>query len=169
MITSKQILHIIETYIKSKKVFNLQVDIYENPTSSDITSMIKTAREEVRKFDRVRFIADNNSKKVYVADSYNIIHDHMYTALGMTPNSFFNLSYPNLLDGTATLSSGSFVMTNWDRFGMQINKIDLLDTRLWFEKVFSYNWSWVDRYIKGCSKFVEQKKIKFEDKLKSIK
>jgi hypothetical protein len=170
MITSKQITAVLEIYSKSRAVSGEhKVDIYENPTSSDITSIFKTAREENRKVGEIRFIADAKSKKVYIADSYYIIHYHMYNTLNLMGDFGTYLNYPNLFDGIAVLYNGKITMNGWDRFSLQIPRINIPETRNWFDKLFSYDWSFADRYINGCSKFIDYKKKQFEFKVQKQK
>jgi hypothetical protein len=172
VITSNQIIQLSEVYISSKKILNgRKADIYENPTSSDITLMIKNAREENRTIEEVRFIADARSpQKVYVVESYDLTHLDLYNTLnlGVSGSGYYSSSskYPYFLNGVARISSGKLVMFSWDDFTLQIgSKVpNVLD---WFEKVFSYNWSFTDRYINGCSKYINDKKKQFEAQTKN--
>ena len=163
MITSKYIIDISEEYSKTGLVRNRQVDIYENPTSSDFIKLEKSAREHNRKLDKVRFIADINSHKVYLADSYNIIHDDMGKVLG------FNVGYypPERFEGTGTVSGGQAKATKWDSF-QYISQLKFPSkTEIKFlEGTFGYDWTWVDRYVSGTSSLINSCKEKYKSLMK---
>ena len=158
MITSKEILKISEEFYKDGKIYGSLVTVYVNPTSSDISKMIIHAKEHNRDIFEVRFIADAKNKKVYAADSYDIIHDDMYTVLGFERNSSF------MLDGIAKLNGNTLVMHSWDKFLRSY--ISSPKYIIWFKDAFNYNWSFADKYVKGCSNYVANDKKRFEELLK---
>jgi hypothetical protein len=159
VITSKQIIKLLEEFHKDGKVYGSLVTVYVNPTSSDIVKMVKHAKEYNRDIFEVRFIADFKNKKVYIADSYDIIHDDMYTILGFRRNS------PAMLDGLAKLSGGgSLVMHSWDKFLRSY--ISRPEDLAWFKEAFNYNWTFVDRYVRGCSSFIANVKKQFDELMK---
>ena len=143
MITSKQILELWKITDISR--YGQEVDIYENPTSSDFLEMTKKARDEKRPFAGIRFVTDNRVKKVYVADSYGVTHEDIRKIMKLPANLV-----PYCLDGIATISGGRAIMSSFYKdfsgSGMAVLNLD---------------WSWVDPYIKGCSSVIKSYKGKF--------
>ena len=161
MITSKQIIKLCEEYVTSGKVRNHPVDIFENPTSSDILKLVKSAKDDQRTINNIRFIADANEKKVYIADAYYAIHDDMYRIIGITTK---HDEAPWIFDGLATVFRGKIKAACWgDKFeflfrnkGVKGSKV-----RSWFDKMFSCKWSFVDTYISGTSSMIADYQKKY--------
>lgn len=79
MITSKQILTICEIYLKTVSYKygnrNVQVIIYKNPTNQDFVDLNISARSgEAKKLEMIRFIADDDTKNIYIWDGYYATH-----------------------------------------------------------------------------------------------
>ena len=173
MITSKQIIEISEKY---KLLYNpgsgqTTTVIFENPTSSDFLDMAKNAKEGGRTLHELRFIANNKDSKVYIADSWYVLHEQMKYALGLPPDSSFEKT-PWLFDGVAIYSGGRARMTTWDKYDVFItdrghNSPNMND---WIEEtLYSYRWKWVDQYVSGFSSVLESYKEKFKKFIKSHK
>jgi hypothetical protein len=152
VITSKQILSLSEDYSKSVKVFDKQVDIYKDPTSSDLTALNKSARENQYIKDQLRFIADAKDKSVYVWNAELAIHNEVRKTLGFPLENNWT---PWLVDGLGKIAGGRLQMYIWDKFEIHLDEVnkkskkDIL--RTWFEKTFAYNWSFADRYVSSFS------------------
>ncbi len=147
MIKSKHIIEISEKYSSSGQAMGHRVEVFEDPTSSDILSLSKNAKDEGRKLESVRFIADATSKKVYVADAYNVTHDHIRQFEGY-PSRFSNTgnSTYHLIEGLATVQNGKLFIKNCDRY----------------KESFQYNWTFADSYINGFSTKVNSYKQYFK-------
>lgn len=95
----------------------------------------------------IRFIADNNTKQVYVwcADR---LHFDALRFLNI-PGLFIQELLPGYLLGTAEKQGGKYIMEESDRIdyqftliGGKLNNIEVLD-----EILNKTDWSWVNRYI----------------------
>jgi len=137
MITSKQIIYLCERYLKSgNSVFSKkQIDIYENPTSSDIVKMIKTAREtpDMHLLTDVRFVIDAKNKSIYVADAQTCIHADLLSTLKI------RLS-PWIFEGIAEVENGKLVVTDEDS----------IEDSLYLSRIATateFEWSWISSFI----------------------
>ena len=171
MITSKQIISFCEEYLISGKAYGKQFDVYENPTSSDIVKLNKTAREDRRTFDLMRFIADAKTKKVYIADAHLANHEDIEKSVGIFSRY---LETPWLLEDMVKITGGrpkmDSIMSLVDP--IQLGDRVIKDKKLinWFNDRFSYDWSFVDNYIGGVSnamKFYQEKYQKAVEKNKN--
>jgi hypothetical protein len=71
VITSKQILNIIETYLTTKNISSNDVVFYVNPSSSDYAELYKTG-------PYIRFLVDSRPpQKVYVWNGYITSHSQV--------------------------------------------------------------------------------------------
>lgn len=131
MIISKQIIKLYDTYV-AMTASKRKTPIYENPTSSDLLAMRKDANMSARDTLYVRFIADNESKIVYIANAQFVIHPDMAKSLNY-PLDFANLPY--LVCGDAE-QNGSNLIASFVSF---ISK----------KQSSQLNWDWVKRYIQN--------------------
>ena len=109
MITSRQIIYISEQWVKTdiSHFVSGEFDLYINPTSSDFLDIIKTAKKDFnRTFLGVRFVANNNLKKVYVADSSLALHKDIERAAGIPTG----VCDGNQLEGLAKVFGGKAVI-----------------------------------------------------------
>jgi hypothetical protein len=177
MITSKKILKISEEWFRSVKNGNITANVYINPGSSDITELYKSAALANRPGNPpVRFIADSKTQKVYVWDAYYAYHDDVAKILGFSrPNEYLD-EPPFVYDGYGKISQGKLIGN--DEHGTTSNLDSLLgslegnDIRYFSDRqiksridilrtVFSYNWTFIDKYLTGFSKFIEKRKHRF--------
>jgi hypothetical protein len=147
MITSTQINKLLEDYIKTFSgdyVGEDYVSVYKNPSSSDYVSMVKEARQMQKRLTKIRFFAKADRKEVWVWNGYFIIHDDMLTKLGLN-----NLRLNNdFIKGMANFSGGVATIIGIDDYsGSRKDRLD---------KTMSYDWTWLDRYIKGVSTLVSK-------------
>jgi hypothetical protein len=138
MITSKQIIKLSEEYAAMGKSQGYQVEIYKNPASSDLSALVKFAKEHNRQLRKVRFVADAKTKTVYVADAYLIEHNDIRKIVGLPTYPTRNDSW--VLDGIADYVSG------------KLNLITCSPT----VGNFSFSWEFVDRYVPGVSVRMKQ-------------
>ena len=112
---------------------NINPIIIENPTKEDYKKLEDLARQETpsRILDKIRFMANAHTKKVYVADAYNSMHRLMSNKLCFSFNK--RESCPWIYFGSASLNNS--VATNIP------HKFYSLSSQL------NYNWSFVDNYI----------------------
>lgn len=149
MLTSRQILILLEDYVTSGVCYSikrpgntaeLKFPIYVNPGSSDLRELEKSARLDNRILKELRFIADANHKKFYVCDAYLGLHEKMLSAL-----SFYD-SGGDIIGGTVKMSGGKPLYP--DIFIKSVNS-------------FNYDWTFVDKYIKNFSLEVENIKNEY--------
>jgi hypothetical protein len=144
MITSTQIITLSEQWVKTdiSHFVSEEFDLYINPGSSDFLDIIKTARKDWnRKFLGIRFVANNNLKKVYVADASLALHKDIERAAGIPTG----ICDGTQIEGIAKLFGGKAVIEDFYDGGKN-----------YMEKFKLINWSWVDKYISGCSAYIKQ-------------
>jgi hypothetical protein len=142
MITSNQIIKMLETYSSSKSLNGNFMTVYENPTISDFQDMIVQAkkRSQGSNFRTIRFIADAKISKFYVADAYISTHTDMCTVLGLSSSY---LKEPNVVFGEAGLSGKML-----DLFFYRTQ----VPGSFGYKKAENYNWSFIRSYIQGNGK-----------------
>jgi hypothetical protein len=161
MITAKQIIKFHEEYFGTKNVSGRDVVIYKNPTLSDLTQI---------KSREVRFIANNKTHEVFIWDANLAIHMNIWQTV-TSVSLMTSDHYPNYLSGIAQISGGSLKITGWDMFKdfskvFPSNRKTMPVSVQYFTTVFSYNWSWLDKYFKNGSTFIDACKIQFYGLLK---
>lgn len=130
MITSRNIIDMLESYKISIKHHWTKVPypVYENPSSSDYADLNKYVKSlnssDHKKLWSVRFMADFQKKKVYIADGYLSLHDEMIRNLNLDPN--------NTLQGEATVRGGK-PLIQWVKnypiyLGSKIHDKEFLDS-----------------------------------------
>ena len=144
---------------------NLSTTIFENPTSTDFQEIVKTAKDEKRILDDLRFIADAKNQKVYVADSWYVTHLILNKVLSLPSDSRFREN-PWLLQGVAIYKNGGAHMVAWDKFDFYARESGGLSNpalNKWAkETLYTYKWGWADRYIKGISSTLDFYKKEYE-------
>ena len=160
MITSKQIVDIVEKWLTTKHSFTGDADVFVNPSSSDYIEIRKNC-----KYPIVRFFADNKYKKVYVWDSNTGIHKEVANELKLLTR--FHDNDPNLIAGEAGLSSGKAVMEGSDMLtgGLTMIKSNVHSEifKRNLQDILKINWSWTNPYI-DCSKYL----AKFKNDLDKV-
>lgn len=172
MITSKLILNLSEDYVTSKRVNGGTLVVYENPGSSDILSALKDSRE---KSEDIRFIADFPSKKLYIFNGMIAIHDDALRLLGMGSESY-NYNNPTRLLGDAIYGSGMAMVyrsvaieSKLDIIKGSHNSFEIDSAKKYLEDILNKNWTWVDRYVRYTTYYINNKKKEFLDLLKTKK
>ena len=151
MITSKQILEIAEKWSDTVKIKNVDVPIFENPSSSDIMELIKNSY--YKNNVEVRFICNSKSQIVYVWDAYLATHFDIAGRLNLGSIT----SSSHLLCGMCKVVGGR----------LQSTEIYLVDGSPSDEKynllfsVLNYSWSFVDKYVKGITDYLEHNKKEY--------
>jgi hypothetical protein len=149
MIIAKQIINLYEKYSAIGSIRGHAVTVYENPTSSDYINM----RDETRKvyphenppykITDVRFIADAKDQKFYVVDATLAEHSTLRRLTKIPTTGYI----PYLLEGIASLSNG------------KLNARTVFPYTRDKTKFFSYNWSFVDKYINGFSAVLDSSEV----------
>lgn len=129
MISSKQIISLLEQWAASR----YSINYYKNPSSSDYLEMEKEARSAGGHLKTIRFVADNRTKIVYVADANLTIHDDFKEVLNLPP-----FDSKDIISGLANISGGRAIFSELSSVNSQVAKSSI--------------WAWVDRYIVDCSK-----------------
>lgn len=114
MITSRQMTILLEQWLQSVPSpfkANTIVDIYVNPTSSDIMELRKA------RINTLRFIADSKIKKLYVWDGSSLLHGQVAKSLGIGSRIDFYQSIPDqTLIGSAMIEGGKLRASYSDYF-----------------------------------------------------
>jgi hypothetical protein len=157
LLTAKKISEISEEYFSAKRVRANFVEVYVNPTQSEIISACSKDSK------RIRFTANAKNQKVFIWNAMNAIHYDMLPMLGQE----YTDVYPNIIGGLAEVQGGKTVMVGWDNFhhimdvmssSSRSNAIEFLT------KLFSYNWSWLDKYFQATN-YINKRKLEFENYL----
>ena len=189
MITSKYIIELLEDWSKSAKVRGESVDIYENPGSTDIKEILKSVKG--KSSNLVRFIADAKPpQKVYVVAGYYAIHDDMRKALGRGSINSEWKKIPYIIGGEGHIVNGQIILSPPEKYseGESIDRLtdmisflgqlgpksitnskDFIDiNKPFIESIFSYDWSFVDKYISGFKEFLDSEKKEFSNFVKKL-
>jgi hypothetical protein len=133
LITSKQIINLFEEYLTLIKPWhnNEPVEVFVNPTSSDISRLVMTAKKANRKLYSVRVVIDANQKKVYIADDNICLHADICSAIHV------NVNDPFIYSGVAAaIDNGKLRLLKWSMHRFTPEQ-------------FKRDWSFVDKYITG--------------------
>jgi hypothetical protein len=132
VITSKHIIGICEKWAISLKrdYNNAPFDIFVNPSSSDYSEIYKNDKR-----DKVRYIANNHTKEIFVWDAFLAIHPDVAKKLGISSN-LYSCNDPNIVTGEAKFSGGRATALTAYPTDPKIIKDTL-----------KVNWSWTDRYV----------------------
>jgi hypothetical protein len=151
MITSKQIINLTEKYLKGKQYYGNFVDILENPSNREVVDLFGKKVPEFLK--DIRFIADAETKKVYVWNSELATHNMVQNDVGY-PNVN---DKPNIILGTGKVSGGKPTITEWDfsRYFASKKNLDFLG------KIFSYKWDWLSVYVNNMKEFLSTEEEKY--------
>jgi hypothetical protein len=135
LITSKQIVKLLDVYYKGLKVRSTFVSIYENPDRGEIQEIIGGVKKsQSGSFQEVRFIADGRSQKIYVWDAYYAEHTKVLSLAGL-PSS----RIPYVLTGGCNIS-GSELKIVWDNRPEDTNSD-------YYKKNPIYDWGWLGKYM----------------------
>ena len=146
MITSKQIIELVEIYSTGFKVRSTFVSVYENPTKSEIQEIISSTKNSQGGSYLgnslnlpIRFIADGRNQKIYMWDSYYSEHIKVLKLLKL-PTS----RTPYVMTGGCSIV-GSGLKLVWD------NRPEEKEDPDFYKKSSSYGWEWLGNYmdIKG--------------------
>jgi hypothetical protein len=160
-------------------VYGHQVDIYDNPSNSDLVKLSKNINNPKK---RVRFIANAESPQiVYVADALQILHTNMLTTLGIKNRHSSPPS--NLAVGEGIITGGKIVLVDdvkvaenlyggIERLSNLVSHLsqsgkDIDKEKDWLSEVFKYDWSFLDRYVSGTGQAISREKKRFMDWLKT--
>ena len=156
MITSKQIINLSDEFVSDVKGYpGTYTGVFVNPTSTDFKELFKNVKSS-----SVRFIADNNNKKVYVWDSDLAVHNRMADELDIYNRYYKQTDMSDIfLSGVGNLSGGKIVIRDSDIIGsylkvlMSGNSLEKKHIKLYLIALTEINWSWLFRYI-DYSKFL---------------
>jgi hypothetical protein len=174
MITSKQIISLAEDWDKSFSKNGSNVNIFINPGSSDVLKIVK----EVRGKDiPVRYVADAKSKEVYAWNANAAIHfdtvphiNSSYNRKGEDPYIIFGYGYTSgskIISFTENLSNVAMFVDELASSNSRDSNKTLMETRISrLNKMFQYNWSFLDNYISGMYHFINEQKLKYESWLR---
>lgn len=140
MITSKQIL---EKFLSYKKISGLDepLSVFENPDTSERQDIIFSAKKTQKggSGPYIRIIADAKTQKVYAWDAFYAEHIVGRSVAGFP--SIDPAKTPWILYGTCKPIGGyKFELVEWD------SKPSYKNFKF-FSDFFSYNWTWLDKYV----------------------
>ena len=159
MITSKQIITLIERYDNTFNINGREIVIFVNPTKDNL---------KVSKAKKLRFIADCNKKEVYVWNSYFAIHNSVVGRLG-----YHSQFEKNLFCGGADIANNTTYITNSDYLEDVIRNSNM---KIYYDSTaleslkykFSKDWTWLDKYIIGSSYYISKIKERFLKKMAKV-
>lgn len=168
MVTAQSITRLCEDYFNTKKVFNREVVIYRNPTTSDYKELMRVIKSAGVSDLIVRFIADAKKQSIYIWDARLANHDNISDLVGF---SWVQREYEYwVITGDAEINGSRLVVSSWR--GLFYYPIKWLYTRPEDDysgnikkrlfDFFACNWSFVDKYLPGFAQ--ELNKIKAEAK-----
>jgi hypothetical protein len=111
VITSRQIIKLSEEYVKTVKIYSNSFPVFENPSAKEIADACKQSKI-MWGISGIRFFADNNSKKVYIWDSYFGVHKDVARHLGLDDR--YITRDPTLFFGIANVTNGRAVIDDSD-------------------------------------------------------
>jgi hypothetical protein len=188
MITSKQIITLSEEWETSFTYGNHLIDIFVNPTSSDIKELFSKLDVKINPKKEIRFIANAKTKKVYIWDASLVHHAEVSHKLGFShPGEYDGLitsEPPYIFDGFGYLSSGKIVGQNENgsisdiKIALNaklISKGKKSKQNYWFieewisrfNAIFYWDWSFIDRYVPGFSRNILTLKEQFLNWMKT--
>lgn len=176
MITSRYIINLSENWSTSfSKNGTNTINVFVNPGSSDVLELVKGARG---KDIPIRYVADAMSpQKVYVWDASAVIHydavpyiNSSYDRSGSDSYIIFGYGYTRsgkIISFTENLSTVALFVDQLTSSNSRDSSIILMENNISrLRKMFQYNWSFLDTYISGMSRFINEQKTKFESWLK---
>lgn len=163
-ITANQIVRLSEEYLTLGKFLDATFPIYKNPTSTDLLDLHKIAKDEHRKLDEIRFVADSHSHNVYIADAQIGLHK----IISKYVNSQWENNWekrPWILDGLASVNGSNMTMTYWDKYEVMTfsSKMKNVLYKNFFMDSVNLDWSWVDKYIHNCGTRMKEYRVKVEN------
>ena len=153
LIKARDIVGLSEKYFDARQVRASYVPIYLNPTHSELIEACSKGSK------RVRFTANAKNQSVYVWDAIKAIHYDIVQLLG---RDYLDV-YPNIIGGLADVQPRA-VMVGWDNFHHVMDVIpssNRANAVEFLTKVFSYNWSWLDKYFLATD-YINKRKLEFE-------
>lgn len=166
MITSKQINQVIEQYVNAQKTPNGYVQVFSNPSQSELKSIVQNSKSSSSSKCMIRFIADARDRKVYIWDAYLAVHDDGRKIIGF-PTSIMQTPY--LVNGLAWITNGKMIGPSWvstetviKDSGSKSNPKERMKCLTYLDQVFSYNWDWLDNYISNSSTYVDKKELEIK-------
>lgn len=154
MRTARSVTTLCEEYVTSRLLKGRgYVEVYVNPTRQELKEIIDNPEFDIghrgsTDLNHIRFSAIDKTKEVYAWFGEFALHWEIRNLL--------NIDLPNpvkvggitcwecgTLDGVAEMQGVTCVMTNCDFFNAaRIHNVDAA------REMLSYDWRWVDRYIK---------------------
>jgi hypothetical protein len=151
MIRATQIL---EAYHSSKRIGKNYVEIFKNPSSSELTKEFRGGE--------IRFLADPQHKDVYVWDAAIATHDDLQDET--LPN---DMSIDEVIAGQAEKKGKSYVAYSAANIAFSLDDPEGFDKED-FEillKTVEQDWSWTERFNISLTKLVKGLKEDIEDAL----
>lgn len=132
-----------EDFLKYGKAGWKETPIYINPTARDIKDFVKETG-----YRNVRFIADAMSRKIYMADASEMIHNTLWLEVRMDKR---DVEHETLFSGEGEIKGSKIIITRSDilEWMWEDGKIskDGLDK-------YYLRFKWVEKYINGFRKYL---------------
>ena len=160
MITSKEILNLLEFYQDVKNMPNGVMTVFTNPSRGEITNLRVTSKNKNNFF--IRFIANGKSGQIHVFDGTIGVHNDVLKLLGL-PVRFTESPYL-ILGAADVVSSGDMDLLEVHLQQPEIIRLFPSPTKLikFYTELFGYKWDWVDRYIRNFKMSLDTEHKKFE-------
>lgn len=142
MITARQI---IEIFFKGQKFGSRYVELFVNPTKSEMLEMTLDSfkKSSVRE---IRFVIDPEAKKFYACDGYVGLHPDMRRILNFTEDDIF------IVYGNAFYNGQDFIVKVSDC----ASEVWRLQRPLEIKRFLNFDWGWVNGYVKGIDGYLKK-------------
>ena len=153
MLTSQYILQIVEKYFNTKKVYNNDVVIFQNPTLEDIKTIV---HQTISYYPEIRFIIDAKKQSVYIWDARLSNHNDIFTSVGL--DWWSRDSNPSILFGTSSIKNNRLELdsSEWRNlfyypilWSSSQSEYNINQYRKLLAEFFSFNWSFVEKCFPG--------------------
>lgn len=179
-ISAHQITTLLEDFLKSKRISgDTNLEIFVNPTLDEIKKVTDSQAKRLGGLREIRFIVDNQNRKVYVWDSGIALHDTVAKLLNI--NLYSNSPTPNFFTGIANCNHGKPVMlkandylSEWVRMAFFRSPYYAKDTSYpnkYSESLKSLlysNLGWLESYI-TCGPVIKYYQDEYQQAVKSKK
>lgn len=145
-------MNLFETYFAGRKFGNRYVELFTNPSKSELFEVTEKSFRKNKKRE-IRFAINPENKTIFVCDSYIGLHPDIRSLTNYTEDDFF------IIYGLATYNGTKFIV-NLDECYSEIFSLFLSPKyQDVTDRFLNFDWNWVSVYVDGIEQYI--KKIKF--------
>jgi hypothetical protein len=154
MITSKQIIKISEDYLKGQRFGSNYVEVYVNPTKSELLLLSEPSKKNAGERE-IRFVINPDERKIYVCDAYLGLHPYLRKMLNLNDDNDMCIIY-----GEAKYNGSNFTPINLYSAMFSMSRIvsKVPQYRNDVERFFKFDWTWTTQYVTGIENYVKSLK-----------